>query len=538
VRFGPVPPAEALGAINAHTLRAGDRVVKKGRVLEPADVAALEAAGVAAVVVARLDAGELGEDAAAAAVAAAVAGPGVRVDPAETGRANLFAAHGGVVLVDASRIHALNQVDEAITAATLPAFAAVPRGAMVATVKLIAFGAKHGAVAAAADAGARAVEVRGWKGVAAGLVLTRTEATHERVLDRAAAVQRERLARVDGALIAERRVAHAADAVAAAIRELLALHLDLVLVLGASAVMDRDDVIPAGIRAAGGAVTRVGMPVDPGNLLVLGAVGASAVIGVPGCARSLKRSGFDAVLERLAAGLVVTGEDLIAMGVGGLLEEVPTRPRPRAGASEGEGGQGAVRMAAVVLAAGRASRMGSNKLLAVLDGKPLVRHAVEAALGSRAEPVVVVTGNQADEVRAALAGLDVVFVHNPDYAAGMSTSLRAGVAAVAVDPAIGGALVCLGDMPRVRAAHLDAIIDGVRDDHVLVVVPTFERKRGNPVLLTRALFDEVAALEGDVGARALIERHTASVRWLALEEPGILVDVDTPGALEAVRSKD
>jgi molybdenum cofactor cytidylyltransferase len=543
VRFGPVPPAEALGAINAHTLRAGDRVVKKGRVIDPADVAALEAAGVAAVVVARLDAGELGEDAAAAAVAAAVAGPGVRVDPADTGRANLFAAHGGVVVVDASRIHALNQVDEAITAATLPVFAAVPRGAMVATVKLIAFGARDAAVAAAADAGARAVEVRGWKGIAAGLVLTRTEGTSARVLDRAAAVPRERLARVDGALIAERRVAHAADAVAAAIRELLALHVDVVLVLGASAVMDRDDVIPAGIRAAGGAVTRVGMPVDPGNLLVLGAVGASAVIGVPGCARSLKRSGFDAVLERLAAGLVVTGEDLIAMGVGGLLEEVPTRPRPRAGASEGEGGggggEGAARMAAVVLAAGRASRMGSNKLLAVLDGKPLVRHAVEAALGSRAEPVVVVTGNQADEVRAALAGLDVAFVHNADYAAGMSTSLRAGVAAVtAADPAIGGALVCLGDMPRVRAAHLDAIIDGVRDDHVLIVVPTFERKRGNPVLLTRALFDEVAALDGDVGARALIERHAASVRWLPLEEPGILVDVDTPGALEAIRSRD
>ncbi len=182
------------------------------------------------------------------------------------------------------------------------------------------------------------------------------------------------------------------------------LGLDLVLMLGASAVMDEHDVIPAAIRAAGGEVERIGMPVDPGNLLVLGRAGATRIIGVPGCARSPKRSGFDFVLERIAAGVAVGRRELARMGVGGLLEDIAERPAPRAS-----------KIAAIVLAAGRSTRMGDNKLLAMLDGRPLVRHAVEAALGSAARPVVVVTGNDADAVRAALSGLDVRFVHNADF---------------------------------------------------------------------------------------------------------------------------
>ena len=165
-----------------------------------------------------------------------------------------------------------------------------------------------------------------------------------------------------------------------------------------------------------------------------------------------------------------------------------------------------------------------------------MRHAVEAALGSNARPVVVVTGNDADAVRAALAGLDVRVIHNPDYAAGMSTSLWRGVAALADKPDIKAALVCLGDMPRVQAAHLDAIIAAATDD-VQIVVPVHERKRGNPVLLHRALFDEVLELRGDVGARAVIERHADRVCQLAIDDPAILLDVDTPLALAELAAR-
>jgi molybdenum cofactor cytidylyltransferase len=337
-----------------------------------------------------------------------------------------------------------------------------------------------------------------------------------------------RFARLGGVLAEHVRVAHDEAAVAAAVAAFAADGLDPILALGASAIMDRRDVIPAALERAGGTIVRFGMPVDPGNLLMLGKLGTATVIGVPGCARTLERSGFDWVLERTCADLPITSADIAALGVGGLLAEGP-RPSPRAIRDDS-----ARSVAAVVLAAGRASRMGDNKLLVELDGEPLVRHAVHAALGSRARPVVVVTGNQADRVRAALAGLDVVFVDNPAFQTGMASSLRAGIAAVS-DAA--GAIVCLGDMPRVTAAHLDALIDAFDDAHAAdaIVVPTCERKRGNPVVWGRGHFAAIGELAGDVGARALIEQHPGDVRAVALDDPAILVDVDTPEALAALR---
>jgi molybdenum cofactor cytidylyltransferase len=520
VKFGAEPTQLAAGATLAHTLRAGDRVLKKGHVLAAADLDALAAAGHREVVVARLEAGDLDEDAAAAAIANALAGDHVHADDATTGRANLVAGADGLVTIDAARVHAVNARDEAITCATLQPFARVHRGDMLATIKIIPFAVGRDAVAAAAELGRGAISVRPWRGVRAGLIATRGPHDVERI----AAVQRQRVAGCGGALVTVRVTDHDTAAVAAAIRELA--ELDVILVLGASAVTDSSDVIPAAIRASGGTVVRTGMPVDPGNLLVLGALGDAAVVGVPGCARTPRRSGFDAVLERVCAGIAVTSADVAAMGVGGL----------HADASHARSDHRGHRVAAIVLAAGRSTRMGANKLLAHLDGRPLVRHAVEAALGSSARPVVVVTGNEADAVRTALAGLDVRFVHNAEFAAGMSTSLCSGVRALADEPDLAGTLVCLGDMPRVRAAHLDAIAAASSDGQI--VVPTCERKRGNPVLLPRALFDDVLALRGDVGARELLERHADRIVQLAIDDAAILLDVDTPHALASLGLAD
>jgi molybdenum cofactor cytidylyltransferase len=528
--FGEVPVGDAVGAVLAHTLRAGDRVLKKGRVLSAADVAALAAAGRATVVCARLDAGELAEDAAATRIATALAGPSTRIVQTHTGRTNLHAEVDGLFLVDTAAIAAANAIDEAITVATVHAHQPVRAGEMVATVKIIPFGVAEAAVAAATEAVSGAASVRPWLGCRAGLVLTRFADTAPVILERAAAAQRSRMARCGGALVGEVQVAHDAAAVAGAIRGFAGDGLDPILVLGASAIMDRRDVIPAALEQAGGSIVRLGMPVDPGNLLLLGRLGAGTVIGVPGCARSLKPSGFDWVLARVCAGVEVAGRELAAMGVGGLLDEITVRPSPRSEpAAQPHGG----RIAAVVLAAGRASRMGSNKLVADLDGEPIVRRTVRAVLGSRARPVVVVTGHEADAVRGALAGLDVSFVHNPDFSDGMSTSLRAGVAAVGT---VDGALICLGDMPRLAPAHLDAVIDAYRaGGPEEIVVPTCDRKRGNPVLWPGRYFAEIAALSGDVGARALLERHADHVRLVAIDDPAILVDVDTPAALAELR---
>jgi molybdenum cofactor cytidylyltransferase len=307
----------------------------------------------------------------------------------------------------------------------------------------------------------------------------------------------------------------------------LAAGAELVLVFGASAIADRRDVIPAALVASGGRIEHFGMPVDPGNLLLVGDLGGRPFLGAPGCARSPKENGFDWVLQRLLAGLPVKKTDVAGMGVGGLLMEIVTRPQPRAEETKDEG-QG---VAALVLAAGRSTRMGGpNKLLAELAGKPLVRIAAEAALASRARPVIVVTGHQRERVEAALEGLPVRFVHNPDFADGLSTSLKAGIAALPED--VAGAVVCLGDMPQISGPLIDELAGALDPERgALIAVPTFEGKRGNPVLWSRRFFPELAALQGDVGARHLIGTYRDAVVEVPVTSAGVFFDIDTPDAL-------
>lgn len=204
----------------------------------------------------------------------------------------------------------------------------------------------------------------------------------------------------------------------------------------------------------------------------------------------------------------------------------------------GEGAPSVGRAAAVVLAAGRGTRMPhAHKLTAPLNGEPLVRRAVVAALASRARPVIVVTGHEGEKVRAALAGLDVVFVDNPDFAKGLSTSLKAGIAAVPDET--DRVVVLLGDMPKVEPALIDrlaAAIDPAAGRLIAVPVAqgTVQRRRGNPVAWARLLFPALMAIEGDVGARALITDEPELVAEVPVEGEGAFLDIDTRDDLEAL----
>jgi molybdenum cofactor cytidylyltransferase len=191
-------------------------------------------------------------------------------------------------------------------------------------------------------------------------------------------------------------------------------------------------------------------------------------------------------------------------------------------------------IACIVLAAGRSTRMGgANKLLADIGGKPMVRRVVEAALASRARPILVVTGHQAASVVAALAGLEVAFVDNPDYAVGLSSSLKAGIGAVPASA--DGVLVLLGDMPQITGAHLDRLIAAFAAEDRAVIVPTHKGRRGNPVLWPRAHFAEMLQLKGDAGAKRLMAAHAADVREVDLGTDAIFADVDTAEALAQLR---
>ncbi|MEZ5924975.1 MAG: molybdopterin-binding/glycosyltransferase family 2 protein [Hyphomicrobiaceae bacterium] len=537
MRFGLTRTEAAVGLTLGHSVHVAGEVLKKGRKLTAADVARITDAGIGEVYAAGLDTDDIGEDEAARRIAARLGGPGIRVAPAATGRVNLYAESAGLLSVDRERLIALNSLDEGLTVATLSPDARVAEGAMVATVKIIPFALAQ-AVVERAEAllgdVAPIVALARFTPHRAGLVLTRVGGTKASVLAKRRRVIEDRVVAAGSEIVQTLEVVHETSAIERAIRSLREKDCDPILVFGASAIVDRGDVIPAAVARAGGEVVHLGMPVDPGNLLMLGKLGTIDVIGVPSCAASPKLNGFDWVLERRLAGRPVGRAEIVAMAPGGLLMEIESRPSPREGGPAVERRRPA-KVAAIVLAAGRSTRMGEgrNKLTTELDGKAIVRRTVEAALASKARPIVVVTGHQREAVEAALAGLDVSLAHNPDFAEGLSTSLRTGLSALPVD--VDAVAVLLGDMPLLPPALIDRLIAAFEPkEGRAIVVPVRNGRRGNPVIWGRGYFAALMSLRGDVGAKHVLAENAEAVAEVEAQTDAIFIDIDTPEALGAV----
>jgi molybdenum cofactor cytidylyltransferase len=536
VRFGQLPLNEAEGSVLAHTQRLPDRVLRKGSVLDATAIAALRDAGRTEVIAATLDAGDVGEDACAQLLGETLCGPHMTLSRAATGRTNLVAGRAGLLRVDAEVVDRLNRVDEAITLATLPDYAPVAPREMLATMKIIPF-AVPGKLLAQAERIAReapALRLHPYEPKRVGLVLTELPGLKESVTAGTIAATEARIGGLGGTLLPPLRCPHETSATAACLERLLGDGAEILLIAGASAVVDRRDVGPASVVRAGGDIEHFGMPVDPGNLICLGWIGNVPALVLPGCARSPKANGIDWVLSRFAAGLPVGAEQIMGMGVGGLLKESDARPLPRAKISPAP----AATVAAVILSAGRSSRMAPHHKLLLPDrtGKPMIARVVDNVLSSQARPVVVVLGHRADEVRSALTGRPVQFVEAADYTDGLSASLRAGISAVP-ETAV-AALVCLGDMPLVTGRMLDQLISAYdRDEGRLIVVPTHRGRPGNPILWDQRFFAEMRALSGDAGARFLLSRHAELLTEVELEDDAVLRDFDTVESLSTLPAR-
>jgi molybdenum cofactor cytidylyltransferase len=330
MRFGPVPLTEAEGAILAHSVVLPDGRLRKGCTLGPPELARLHAAGLTSVTVARLDPGDVPEDRAAQRLAQALvpdpAGAGLAPSQAFTGRVNLNAAYPGILSLDPAAILAMNRVHPAITLATLPPLARVTPGQLAGTVKIIAYAVPEPALAQACQLARAALRVLPVQHQTASLILTEVPDLDPKLAAKGRRAVEARLTNLGITLADCTNIPHQTPAVAKA---LVKAQGSLLLILTGSATSDLHDVAPQGLREAGGQVLRFGMPVDPGNLLFLGNLGEKPVIGLPGCARSPALNGADWVLERLACGLTLTDDDIAAMGVGGLLKEIPVRGRLR-----------------------------------------------------------------------------------------------------------------------------------------------------------------------------------------------------------------
>ncbi len=335
MKFGPVAIGDAVGGIAVHSVRRRALVLKKGEIITSAHVASLRDAGIEEVVVAQLEVGDIDEDDAAQRLASALAGANLRVQRPFTGRCNLFATCAGLLLVDTAALNGANEVDERLTMATLQPWRQVAAGEMVATVKVIPFAVPEDLlVKVVACVAQRPLRVAAFSPLRVGVISTVLPGLKSSVIDKTLVALEHRLTPAAATLVSKLTVPHETAPVAAAL-EASAPHCDILVVFGASAISDRRDVIPAALERMGGTIEQLGMPVDPGNLLLIGRLWERQrrvhVLGAPGCARSPKENGFDWVLNRLLAGIEVTSRDIRHMGAGGLLTEIVHRGQLREG---------------------------------------------------------------------------------------------------------------------------------------------------------------------------------------------------------------
>ena len=493
-------------------------MLKKGSVLDEAAIAALREAGQTEVIAARLEPGDVrGKRQRRPAGAAPSTRPLLSRRRAATGRVNLHADAAGLLRVDAGAARPDQSGGRGADRGDAAGFfAVVAAGAMVATIKVIPF-AVPGAVLDRVEAVAREAApftLHRFRQLTVGLVLSELPGLKESVIDGTIDAMEARIAGLGGTLLTPLRCPHAATPIAAALRQLREAGAQLLLVAGASATVDRRDVGPAGVVEAGGEIVHFGMPVDPGNLICLGRIGDIPALVLPGCARSPKPNGIDLVLQRIFAGLPVGAPEVMRMGVGGLLKDTDARPLPRAKAAAKAEPVKQSHVAAIVLAAGHSTRMAPFNKLLVADrsGKPMIARVVDNVLSSGARPILVVTGHLSEEIRAALAGRPVTFVDAPDYAQGLSASLKAGIAALPDSAA--AAMVCLGDMPLVTGRMIDRLIAAYDpDEGRSIAVPTHQGKIGNPILWDRRYIPgDHAALRRWRGAGAAAGAYGAGRR--------------------------
>lgn len=538
--FDYLPINQCEGAILAHSVSGKGWALKKGAILSQDDIDLLTQESIESIYVAQLEDGDVHEDAAAAEIGEQLVGAGLYCSRAFTGRCNIQAEGPGVVRIRADFIDRFNKIDESVTIATLRDFDRTSSDQVVATVKIIPFAVSRavmddvrGVLASARDA----VSIVPFEDLSVTLINTTLPHLKSSVIEKTTELTRRRVESLGGRIERVLSTGHTHEGAVETLREALASTSDLILIVGASVTVDRNDAIPAAIQSIGGEIVHFGMPVDPGNMVLIAKHNETPIVILPGCARSPKLNGIDWILQRYAARIDVRREDVMAMGVGGLLVDNPVRPLPRDKAVRDPSlVNSKSKIAALVLAAGQSRRMGSvNKLLQPVNGKPLVRHTVEAVINADVSYRVVVTGFHREDVEQALEGLDVELVHNPNFAGGLSTTLRAGLAALPED--CDAVVVCLADMPNVDSAHIDAMTNKYQPSkgHE-IIVPVYKGKRGNPVLWGRQFWPSMESISGDVGARHLIGQYEDLVYEVEFDDTAVLTDLDTPEQWSEFRS--
>lgn len=541
MKFGPVPVNSALGATLAHSQTLGGKRYRKGQILTEEDINAISNSGIINITVAELESDDIRENDAAQILGNILAGENIRLSIANTGRINLFAASDGLVNFNPEHINAINAVNEGITIATLNLHEKVVLNQIVATIKIIPFAVSLkdlNSVQKLASDHSFLIDILSLRARKVALLQTTLPGIKTKILDKTTAVLDAKLNSLGSQLTIEKKCEHNHNSIAGHLQDIIYTGAEVILIMGASATTDRRDVIPEGIETAGGSIDHFGMPVDPGNLLLIAHIDKIPILALPGSARSPKIGGNDLILQRLLAGLPLDATSIRSMGTGGLLKESSNRPLPRAEAapykSNNHNSSTKPKIAGMVMAAGKSTRMGVvNKLLAKIDGKTMISHAVQTLHKSGAKPIIVVTGYESERIREELKTSDVIFAHNTSYADGLSSSLKTGIRNIPDD--CNAVIISLGDMPKVNTNHIKLLIEAYSaDTGRAICTPTWNGKRGNPVLWANRFFAEMEEIEGDIGAKQLLSNNSEIVHEVEMPDNGILIDIDSPAMLTKI----
>ena len=541
MKFGEFPLSQILGAILVHSVRLSSGNLKKGRRLSEADIKRLSDNDISYVTAAIPEPDDMMEDVAAGYISAHISGHHISCAEAFTGRVNLYAVEDGVMSINEPGVNRLNHMDEAITLATIAQEAIVHKGQLVATVKIIPFCVQEKTVKRiVAESEQALIAIRPFVSQKAVMIQTMLTGTTEKILAKTKKVMAHRLNLFGMSLADDLRCAHKEKSLADFLKNRGGAH-DITLIMGASAITDRRDVIPAAIIRAGGEIIHYGMPVDPGNLMLLAKLHGKWVLGLPGCSRSPKLNGIDLILSRICAGLDVTRDQVMNMGVGGLLSEYPGRPQPREKKPQFREKRSknmmtaSKKIAAIVLAAGQSKRMGrDNKLLLPYGQGTVLSHVLGQINQAAINDIYVITGHEKDLVEQEVRKYNGVAIYNDLYEEGLSTSVKAGIAALPKD--IDAVMIILGDMPNMSADILRKIMAAYNlAQGQSIIIPTHNGKRGNPILWDADFFGDFDRLQGDMGAKILLNDYPEYITELEIESDAIFLDIDTIEAYEGLK---
>ena len=531
MKFGEKPISECVGDLLVHSARIPDGKLPKGTKLSKTHIEKLRLIGTKFLLVASLEKDDIEENLAASILSNALLKSGFQLTVPATGRVNFIADELSIVRLNVEKIKSLNEIDEAITFATVMPDQLVAAGQMIATMKIIPYAVSMSSIDAALSVISKSdlLSCRTLASRKFSLIQTSFEDTKPSIMSATEDVTRTRLSQLDCPLIDSQRTAHTASDVYDALIKGREQGAEAFLLCGASAIADRLDILPEALRMVGGEVIHLGLPVDPGNLSMVGEWDGMLVLGMPGCARSPKFNGLDWLLQKALAGVRLDKSELSAMAVGGLLADIASRPLPRKLIHKNNVKH--QKIAGILLAAGSSRRMGAeNKLLLpIYDRLPMIRWIAQTFLDADIDKLIVVTGFQHETISKTLLGLDIEFVHNHDHLTGQASSVACGIKSLSEQ--YDGALIGLADMPFITSDLISRLIKShelLSKPEVRITMPIIEGRRANPVIWGRAFFDDLQDISGDEGGRQILSAYLSAVNGVSWDKIEVAEDIDLP----------